>query len=302
MINNKYIKTNKYKMKKLILALSVVALIVSSCGKKELEDKIITQQKLQDSIHAVLQAKDAEIESLFQELNSIEESLSEVSSKYGNVNKLKDNTKEVSKDTRQRITSQIQDINEILSANKQKLANLNSRVNSEGGKSKQLNSFIEKLQTRITEQESQIQALTTELQEKKIVIENLNKNIDNLSKQNQVKDEQILKIEAEKNIAYYIIGTKKELLAEGIISSSGGFLGIGKKTKVDSDSDLSKYTKIDIRKVNEIPLNEEKIKILTIHPSSSYVFKGDDKKPSGIEIKNAHEFWGKSRFLVIILD
>ena len=289
-------------MKKLVLALSVIALIVSSCGKKELEEKIITQQKLQDSIQAVLQAKDSEIESLFQELNAIEESLSEVTSKYGTVSKLKDNTKEVSKDTRQRITTQIQDINEILSANKQKLANLNSKVKKEDGKNKELNSFIEKLQTRLTEQEAQIQALTAELQEKKIVIENLNKNIDNLSKQNQVKDQQILQIEAEKNSAYYIIGTKKELLADGIINSTGGFLGIGKKTKVDSDSDLSKYTKIDIRKVNEIPLTEAKIKILTTHPSTSYEFKGDVKKPSSIEIKNAQQFWGKSRFLVILLD
>lgn len=288
-------------MKKLILALSVIALIVSSCGKKELEDKIITQQKLQDSIQSVLTAKDNEMEALFQELNAIEQSLSEVNSKYGNVNKLKNNTKEVSKDTRERITSQIQDINEMLNNNKQKIAKLNTQVKKEGSKNKELTSFIENLQTRITEQETQIQTLTAELQQKKIVIENLNKNIDNLSKQNTVKDEQILQIENEKNTAYYVIGTKKELQAQGIVSSSGGFLGIGKKTAVSGDSDLSKYTKVDIRKINEIALRGKKVKVMTSHPASSYKINGGEK-PTSMDITNSQAFWGKSKFLVIMID
>ena len=75
-------------IKRLFLALAVVAVLFTSCGKKELEDKLITQQKLNDSIQAIVAAKDAEMESLFQELNSIEQSLTEVSSKYGNVNNI----------------------------------------------------------------------------------------------------------------------------------------------------------------------------------------------------------------------
>ncbi len=277
-----------------------MALILSSCGNKELKEQVITQQKLNDSIEAVLAQKDSELESLFEELNFIEESLSEVSSKYGSVNKLKNVTGEVSKDARQRITSQIQDINEILSTNKQRIATLNSRINAQSKQSSELTSFVERLQSRITEQEEQIQALTGELQKSKVVIETLNKDIDNLAKQNQAKDEHILMIEAEKNMGYYIIGSRRELIADEIISSSGGFLGIGKRTKVDSDSELAKYTKIDIRKISEIPLNGKKIRILTTHPSSSYKLEGDSRRPNSIIINNPQEFWGKSRFLVIV--
>jgi len=98
-INKEYKK--EFRMKRFILGLGVIALLFSSCGKKELEDQIITRQKLQDSIEAVLSIKDAEMESLFQELNAIEESLSEVSAKYGSVNKLKNTSSErSSKDTK----------------------------------------------------------------------------------------------------------------------------------------------------------------------------------------------------------
>ncbi|MDD2530386.1 MAG: hypothetical protein PHN41_04080 [Bacteroidales bacterium] len=291
-------------IKRLFLSLAVVAIVFASCGKKELEDKLITQQKLNDSIQAVIAAKDAEMESLFQELNSIEQSLTEVTSKYGNVNKLKNNSGEtVNKDTRARITQEIQSINEILANNKSRLNKLNSQVSKDANKNKELAAFIESLQTRVNEQEAQIQALTTELQEKKIVIENLNKNIDNLSKQNQAKDEQILQVESERNTAYYIIGTKKELQTEGIVSTSGGFLGIGKRTKVSGDSELAKYTKIDVRHFEQIPLNgKDKIKIMTSHPSSSYEIVMEGKIPTSIKIKNANDFWGKSRFLVVMYD
>ena len=291
-------------MKRFILALGVVAVLFSSCGKQELEEKIITQQKLQDSIEAVISIKDAEMESLFQELNAIEQSLSDVSAKYGNVNKLKNTSGEkVNKDTRARITDEIQNINELLANNKQKISKLNNQMATTGNKSKELATFVEKLQLRINEQEAQIQALTAELQQKKIVIENLNKNIEDLSKQNQVKDQQILQVEQEKNTAYYIIGTKKELQAEDIVNTSGGFLGMGRKTKVSGDSELSKYTKVDIRQFEQIPLNgKNKIKILTSHPSSSYTIEGDSKYPTSIKVKDARAFWGKSRFLVVMYD
>ncbi|MDR0970951.1 MAG: hypothetical protein LBM25_01025 [Bacteroidales bacterium] len=291
-------------MKRIILSLSIIALVFSSCGKKELQDQLITQQKLNDSIQAVIKAKDAELEELFQELNSIEQSLSDVTSKYSNVNKLKNTSGEkITKNTRERITSEIQNINELLASNKQKLSKLSKQVSGQGDKNKELVTFVENLQKQLNDQEAQIQALTSELQEKKIVIENLNKNLSDLSKQNQEKDQQILQVETEKNTAYYIVGTKKELQEQGIVNVKGGFLGIGRKTNVNNDSELSKYTKVDIRHFDLITLNgEDKIKIMTTHPSTSYTIEGTAKKPTGIKITDPSKFWGKSKFLIIMYE
>ena len=146
---------------------------------------------MNDSIEAVLASKNAEMEMLFQQLNEIEESLTMVTSKYADVSKLKDKTGEVNADTRSRITAQIQDINEILNTNKQKVDQLNSQLKKSGKNNKELTAFIEKLQSRITEQEEEIQLLTTELQKKQIVIENLNKNLDEANKKIETYEQDI---------------------------------------------------------------------------------------------------------------
>lgn len=289
-------------MKKTYLLIASFVLILAGACNNKAEQELLTQKALQDSVEAALAAKNTEVEMLFQQLNEIEENLSVVTSKYADVSKIKDKTGEVNVDTRTKITSQIQDINDLLTEQKQRIDNLNAQLRKQKNTNKELTAFIEKLQTRISEQEEEIQLLTTELQKHKIVIENLNRNLDDLNKKNQDKDERILKIEEEKNAAYYIIGERKELLEKGIINRKGGFLGIGKRSVASSDSELKNYSKIDIRKVPEIQLPGTKIKILTSHPSESYRLESDEKRPTRLVITNPSLFWQKSKFLVIELD
>ncbi|MCF0210160.1 MAG: hypothetical protein HUK18_02410 [Bacteroidales bacterium] len=287
-------------MKKILLACGLIATVLfASCGKKEMEQKLVNQKAVQDSVQAALDAKNNEVESLFAQLNEIEENLNTVTSKYTNVEALRNTSGEINQDRRTRIQSQIQDINEILNQNKEKIDNLTAQLKKSQSNNKNLTAFIEKLQARIAEQEEEIQLLTTELQKKNITINSLNKNLDELSRQNREKDEHIIKVEDERNSVYYIIGTKSELKNLGVVNSSGGFLGIGKKTNVASDSDLADYTKIDARRVKEIALPGKKIQILTSHPSTSYELNGD--KPTQLTIKDANSFWAKSKFLVILV-
>lgn len=284
-----------------LLIASFVLILAGACNNKA-EQELLTQKALQDSVEAALAAKNTEVEMLFQQLNEIEENLSVVTSKYADVSKIKDKTGEVNVDTRTKITTQIQDINDLLTEQKQKIDNLNAQLRKQKNTNKELTAFIEKLQARIAEQEEEIQLLTTELQKHKIIIDNLNRNLDELNKKNQDKDERILKIEEEKNAAYYIIGERKELLEKGIINRKGGFLGIGKRSVASSDSELKNYSKIDIRRVPEIQLPGTKIKILTSHPSESYRLESDEKRPTRLVITNPSLFWQKSKFLVIELD
>jgi predicted nucleic acid-binding Zn-ribbon protein len=289
-------------MKRYLLVVGLIALAFTSCGKKELEEQLITQQQLQDSIQHALNQRNAEVDDLFNQLNEIEESLDAITAKYVDVSKLKNSSGEITADKKAKIKNQIQDINEILNANKQKVDALNRKIKTVNKDNEGLKAFVTNLQTRIYEQEMQIQALSAELQQKKVDIENLNKDIVDLNKQNQTKDQHILQIEEEKNAAYVFIGTRKELIEKGVINRSGGFLGIGKKSLVSNDSDASKFTKIDIRRVDELALPGTKVKFVTPHPESSYRLNGDVKKPTGISISDPAQFWQKSRFLVIEVD
>ncbi|MDO5760050.1 MAG: hypothetical protein Q4Q06_03390 [Bacteroidota bacterium] len=286
-------------MKKIFLALGLVATLLVSCGKREAQEKLVNQKAMQDSIQAVLDAKNREMEDLFAQLNEIEQDLNTVTSKYSNVESIRNASTELNKNNRSKIQSQIQDINEILNQQKQRINALTNELKKTQSNNKELTAFIEKLQKRITEQEEEIQLLTTELQKKNIIISSLNKNLDDLTQQNKEKDDHILKVEDEKNTVYYIVGTKKELVSQGIINSKGGFLGIGKKTSVSSDSELSKYQTEDLRRLKSIKLNGKKVQILTAHPSSSYSLDSEDK-PTQLIITNASLFWSKSKFLVVM--
>ena len=286
-------------MKKYLLALGVIAIAVSSCGKKELEEQLITQQALNDSIQSALNKRNAEVEDLFAQLNEIEQSLGEMSEKYVNINKMKNASGEMTEDRRSKIRAQIADINQVLSSNKAKVDALNRQISASNKDNNSLKSFVATLQTKIFEQEQQIQALTNELEQKKTAIANLNKDIEDLNKQNTSKDRHIMQIEDEKNTAYVFIGTRRELIDKGVINRSGGFLGIGRKSLVSGDSKLADNNKIDIRRIEEISLPGKKINIVSPQPEAAYKLIGDAKAPIGLTITDPVKFWEKSRILVI---
>ncbi|MDR1847882.1 MAG: hypothetical protein LBR17_07190 [Bacteroidales bacterium] len=286
-------------MRKYLLALGIIAVAITSCGKKELEEQLITQQALNDSIQAALNKRNAEVEDLFAQLNEIEQSLDEMSAKYVDVNKMKNASGEMTADKRNKIKAQLASINQVLNANKAKVDALSRKVNTLNKDNDAMKQFVTNLQAKIFEQEQQIQALTNELEQKKATITNLNKDIEDLNRQNTSKDKHIMQIEDEKNTAYVFIGTRKELIEQGVITRSGGFLGIGRKSLVSSDATLAENHKVDIRRIEDISLPGKKIAFITPQPENSYRLNGDEKKPTGITITDPAKFWEKSRVLII---
>ena len=282
-----------------IIGLFVMATLFSC--QKDTEQKA-REQKIHDSFAQLMSAKDTELEGLFQELNDIDSSLTQVTNTYASVSKVANKSGEISKDTKANIKDKISTINNILAQSKKKVANVNSKMKKDNKENAQLKAFVKNLESRIQEQEEQIQALTAELAKKNIQIESLTKNVDELNTRTKQKDAQIMKIEDEKNVAYFVIGTKKELIAKGLIDRKGGFIGLGKSEVFANNADFSNLTKIDIRNTQEIPLTGKKIKIITSHSTSSYSLEGNPKMPSSIRITNPEQFWRGNKCLVIMVD
>lgn len=282
-----------------IIGLFVIATLFSC--KNDAEQKA-REQKIHDSFAQLMSAKDTELQGLFQELNDIDSSLTQVTSTYASVSKVANTSGEISKDTKANIKDKISTINNILAESKKKVANVNSKMKKDNKENAQLKAFVKNLEARIQEQEEQIQALTAELAKKNIQIENLTKNVDELNTRTKQKDAQIMKIEDEKNVAYFVVGTKKELIAKGLVDRKGGFIGLGKSEVFANNADFSNLTKIDIRNTQEIPLTGKKIKIITSHSTSSYTLEGNPKMPSSIRITNPEQFWRGNKCLVIMVD
>lgn len=285
--------------RRLIAVGLVLATVLTACNGNLSKER---EKQLQDSFAAVMSNKDAEMETLFQQLNEIDANLGEVAKTYTDVAQAANNSGEVSKDAASSIKNKITTINDILAADREKLANLSARVGKLQKQNKQLQTFVSNLEQRIAEQEEQIQTLTAELQKKNVEIDNLTKNVKDLESNAKKKDQKIMQIEDEKYTAYFAIGTKKELRMKNLVDKRGGFIGLGKAIVPADNTDFAALTKIDTRNTQEIPLTGKRIKIVTTHPDTSYSLEGDPARPTSIRITNPDLFWKASKCLVIMVD
>ena len=200
------------------------------------------------------------------------------------------------------IADQMSSIESIMADNKQKIAQLNSRVSSLGKKNADLQAYITKLEERSAAQETQIAELLTELENNKVVIKGLNKNVDELTASNQQKDEYIAQQMADANRAYYVVGTYADLKAAGIVNKTGGFIGIGRKQGTVADMNTELFTEIDRTKVNTITVNKKKAQIISQHPENSYELVADEEDAAVVaylRILNPTQFWKYTDYLVI---
>ena len=287
-------------MKKIVLALSLmmVTAAMTSCNQKELE----SQKATIDSLQGVVDSKDAEIDDLFQMLNEIEGNLSMINSKYSSVQEMRRNNTEGTYNHKKEIADQMSSIESIMADNKQKIAQLNSRVSALGKKNADLQAYITKLEERSAAQEQQIAELLTELENNKVVIKGLNKNVSELTASNQQKDEYIAQQVADANRAYYVVGTYADLKAAGVVNKTGGFIGIGRKQGTVADMNTEMFTEIDRTKVTTVTVNKKKAQVISQHPENSYELVADEEDASVVaylRILNPTQFWKYTDYLVV---
>ena len=287
-------------MKRTLLAIGLFAASASfvGCNQKELEANKATI----DSLYGIINTKDSEIDGLFSMLNEIEDNLSAINSKYSNVQQLRRNNTEGSYDHKKEITEQMSSIESMMAANKQKIAQLNSRVSSLGKKNADLQTYITRLEERSAAQESQIAELLTELENNKVVIKGLNKNVTELTASNQEKDDYIAQQLAAANRAWFVVGSYNELKDAGVVAKTGGFIGIGRKQGTVADMNTNAFTEIDRTKVTTINIGRKKPQLVTQHPENSYELVADEEDNSitaYLRILDPTQFWKYTDYLVI---
>ena len=283
-----------------VLTFAMIAMVFAACNTHQAElDAAI---KANDSLSLILQNKDSELDSLFATLNEIEENLSAVNSRYNTVQELRRANIEGQPNVKSQITAQIKDIENLMAANKQKIASLQDKINADTKEGTRLQELVSRQEERIAAQESQIAQLLTELENNKVIIKKLNQDVSDLTASNEQKDQYIKQQTAEANRAYYVVGTYDELNEAGIVSKAGGFIGIGRRQGTNSEMPLDRFTQIDRTKVTTIPINLKKAMVVSKHPENSYELVMDENDPkmvSYLRILNPAKFWELTRFLVI---
>ncbi len=284
-------------MKKVLIVTSSLALFFNACNNNSEETQ---KNPLADSLANVnselnsqISQKEAALQEFINAFNEIQDNLNQIKEKEKIVNQTTQNGDVKSKE--ETIKEDIQAIYDLLNKNKMKIASLNKKLKDAKIKTESLEKMVENLQAMIDEKDKEIESLKDKIESLNIELSNLQTSYQELAQENEVKTEKLY-------TAFYAIGSSKELKEKGVITKEGGFIGIGKATKLKDDFNKDYFTKIDITKVTSIPINAKTAKILTTHATSSYKIIGDKKHVDRIEIINPDEFWSASKFLVIMVE
>lgn len=210
---------------------------------------------------------------------------------------------ELSDTRREKLKKNINLINETLKKNKQKLAELQEKLNESGFNFAALQKSINRLSKEMNEKSELIVALQNELNKKEVHIEELSLKIEELHSDvkeleeiNQTQAGRINEQEQELNLVYYCFGTKKELKEQNILTGGGVF---SKSKTMQGDFNHDYFLTADKRQLLSIPLYSSKATIKTNHPAGSYQILKDSDGNLTLEILNTNSFWSRSNYLVV---
>ncbi len=293
-------------MRNLLYLFLFTPLFFAACNNNGGEIEKLKAER--DSLEKLSATKDETINDFVRSFNEVESNLETIKQKESIISLKAHGDIELDQTSKDKINDDIMAIYELMKKNKETIARLERKLKQSNIKSSEFQKMITRLQDEIRSKDEQIESLKNNLAKLNIDIEQLNENIAELNSdidtlqsvadaQEGVIDQQDQKLHK----AYYVYGTKKELKEHQIITSEGGFIGIGRMQKLMENFNKDYFTTVDYRTLKSVPLFAKKAELITSHPASSYFFAGDGKIDS-LVIKNPDEFWSVSKYLVVMVD
>lgn len=265
------------------------------------ENKIII-----DSLQSELNSKDKELNSLeFDKLNNdsivnqyalyiqrIKNNINEINNQESIINNAKSKQEFYESDTTN-IINAIKIMSEKLIENESMISELNNAVKLEKNKNSQFATRVTELSTEVAKSNREIYFLREELY-------SLNSSFEAIFNKYNEQNKKISFLNNKLNEIAYVIGTKSELLNNGVLSKSGGLIGLGKSRKLNSDFNTNYFTFSTKQDLKSIVLGYKSVKLMTPHPSESYkISKNTNELIDSLLIFNVENFWKNSKFLVL---
>lgn len=144
-----------------------------------------------------------------------------------------------------------------------------------------------------------------QIEQQNAQIASLNGQVDTLTHVRADLTGQVSDLTTEKNTAYYIVGTRDELIKKGVLVAEGQkrFLLVGSRSiEPARQLDPTAFTKIDRLADRKINLPEGSYEILSRqNPTYAAPAQSKDGKIAGaLEIQQPEQFWAPSRFLILV--
>jgi len=280
-----------------------LSLITISCVSNS--ETVSEESRRIDSLQSVLSSKDQAINSLeFQKLNDdsivnlyalyiqkIKDNINEINKQELIINNKKNNPDFIEKDTTDIIKS-IKILSKKLQENESMILALNNAVKLEKDKNSQFVSKVTDLREEIAQSNREVYYLKEELN-------SMNVSFEAIFKKYNLQNKKISNLNQKLNEVAYVIGSKSELLDNGVLTKSGGLIGIGKTRKLNSDLNTDYFTYVSKYKFQNIPLGYKTVRLMTAHPTSSYRLSTSNEIIDSLIIINQDDFWRNSKFLVV---
>lgn len=280
-----------------------LSLITISCVSNS--ETVSEESRRIDSLQSVLSSKDQAINSLeFQKLNDdsivnlyalyiqkIKDNINEINKQELIINNKKNNPDFIEKDTTDIIKSIII-LSKKLQENESMILALNNAVKLEKDKNSQFVSKVTDLREEIAQSNREVYYLKEELN-------SMNASFEAIFKKYNLQNKKISDLNQKLNEVAYVIGSKSELLDNGVLTKSGGLIGIGKTRKLNSDLNTDYFTYVSKYKFQNIPLGYKTVRLMTAHPTSSYRLSTSNEIIDSLIIINQDDFWRNSKFLVV---
>lgn len=155
--------------------------------------------------------------------------------------------------TRETLLHKVQQVTTRLADSEKRLAQSRRQIRAATRQQDSLTGRVGNLEKMISDFEAVLESQRT-------TVATLTDRVTALETENLALRDTITTMETEENTAYYVVGTKEELLERGIIVKEGGsrvlfiFGKRGETLAPARELDPTQFTQIDIRQVTEIPL------------------------------------------------
>jgi len=203
-----------------------------------------------------------------------------------------------------RLAQAIADITASMEGTEQKYQSARSRYYNASSKVKALEEEVSELKVLVQQKDSLINVMNEKSAALAATIEEKTANIETLTGKNSEMEATISEMTGNLNTAWYIAGTKDELISSNVIIKTGGFLGfLGRVMVLSPSLGSSSMEKIDIREKTTFPLKStiDKLEFISLHPSGSYQLTTTDAETVTLTVTDPLSFWEGSRYLVVVL-
>ena len=284
-------------MKKIAYYLVAATIIVmaTSCngGSASMKEQL-------DSLQTAYEQRDADYNELNEYLGVIATGLDSINLQEGQILR----SDEGPALSREQIKKNLDTYKQTLESQRERIAVMEKKLKTNQKYSAHLRSIIASLKQQLAQKDEEIANLRKLVDDKNMDISKLKENVLNLQQRNEMQagliasqEETITSQAASMHTAYVMIGTKKELKKQGLLT--GGFL---KKTKVDfTKVDKSLFKAIDTRSTQKIDIPGKKAKVMTPQPEDSYRID-QVYKNLVLSVTNPEKFWGVTEFVIIQVE